>query len=212
MFRAGYLTVFKKKTSECCDGHKHRAHPIQAHRKPAWSGQKKEPGLCRCKHNISDNTFITLRVNSGSNWPECRSWWASNVCWNLSSALKARMVHRPCSEEDRWEKTGLRAVEKTKIHKLTGRTANMLWRIITGGDVSFMVVRRKPERLTGGFDALDVSWCPQEVAAQKQEANQQGKNRDQNPRDDRRCNSNHANNLQKHLSCKKAQIKEKKIN
>lgn len=46
--------------------------------------------------------------------PECWSWWASKTFRSLSSALKARMVHRPWRDEDRWEKTGLRAAERNK--------------------------------------------------------------------------------------------------
>ena len=46
--------------------------------------------------------------------PECRSWWASKAFFNLSSALKARIVHRPWRDEVRWEKTGLRAAGKDK--------------------------------------------------------------------------------------------------
>lgn len=45
--------------------------------------------------------------------PECRSWWESNVCWKRCSALKARIVQRPCSDDDRWENTGLRAAQGT---------------------------------------------------------------------------------------------------
>ena len=45
--------------------------------------------------------------------PECKSWWASNIFWNLCSAPKARIVHRPWRDEDRWEKTGLRAAGRS---------------------------------------------------------------------------------------------------
>ena len=49
----------------------------------------------------------------GGGWPECKSWWASNIFWNLCSAPKARIVHRPWRDEDRWEKTGLRAAGRS---------------------------------------------------------------------------------------------------
>lgn len=44
--------------------------------------------------------------------PEWTSWCWSNICWNLCWTLKARMVLRPWREDERWEKTGLRAKKK----------------------------------------------------------------------------------------------------
>lgn len=74
------------------------------------------------------------------------------------------MVQRPCSEDDRWENTGLRAVG-TQIHTVINIRMTKLIGHKKEEEIILRFDRRKLKTLTSGFNALDISRCPQEVAA-----------------------------------------------
>lgn len=72
--------------------------------------QRLQKNSCSVLEQWSD--LIPSAVKSVNTEPECRSWCASNASCCLSCAPKARMVHKPWIDEDRWEKMGLLAARQ----------------------------------------------------------------------------------------------------
>lgn len=102
------------------------------------------------------------------------------------------MVHRPWRDEDRWEKTGLRAA---------GRETTSGWLFplsydFTAARESWMQVVVVP---TGGLEPLDVTRRAEVEAPQVEEEEQEGDDRDEDERNDGGGHGHHADILEKQL-------------